>query len=115
MEFSALSDQAILKQIGKRIRRKRLQQNITQEAMAENAGLSRITISNLEQGKSSSLRTLIQVLRVLGQLDDLEAFIPEPGVSPMEMLKNEGKKRKRASSSVTHDRVEDETEDWEAW
>ena len=41
MKFDQLNNQAIREEIGDRVRRERLNQNITQEALANAAGLSR--------------------------------------------------------------------------
>jgi len=51
----------------------------------------------LENGRGSTLGTLIAVLRELDALHELDAFIPEVEVSPIEVLKTQGKQRKRAS------------------
>lgn len=105
-----LSDRAILKEIGRRLKRKRLEQNLTQQSLAKTAGLNRTTISEAENGVSFSIQTLIQILRALRALDQLDAFLPDPGLSPLQLAKLKGKERQRASGSVS--RSEQETSDW---
>ena len=102
-----MSDTAILIDIGHRIKRKRLSRNITQQHLAESSGLNRTTIRDIENGKNSSLLTLVQVLRGLDVLDELEAFLPEPGVSPLQLAKLKGKQRQRARSKRKVKRKED--------
>ena len=46
------------------------------------------------------MSTLIAVLRELGALDHLSSFLPEIPVSPLLLLKSQGKERKRASRSA---------------
>lgn len=96
-DWSALSDKAIVKHICSQLRQLRLDQNITQEQLAERSGLGRATISRIEKGQSVSLLTLIQLLRALNKLDLLDAFQQvTPEISPLQLLK-QLKKRHRAS------------------
>lgn len=94
----ALADEAVLTQLGARIARHRLQKNMTQKVLAQEAGLSLLTIKNLEKGASVQLTNLIRVLRALKLLENIEALVPEIPVSPIEQLARKGKLRKRASS-----------------
>lgn len=93
-----LTDAAVLGELGRRLKRTRLQRNLTQRRLAEEAGVSLATIRNLEDGKPSQLVTLIRVLRVLGMLGGLERAVPEPPPSPIEELRLRGRERRRASS-----------------
>ena len=95
--WSSMSDKALSEHIGRFIKEKRIEQNKTQEVLATAAGISRSTLSLLEKGETVSLSTLLQVLRVLDQLQILEAFSIQPIFSPMQLAKMELKKRKRAS------------------
>ena len=110
MNFYGLSDKAILREIGRRLKRKRLDQNLTQQSLAEIAGLNRSTISEAENGVSVSMQTLIQILRALHVLDQIDAFLPDPGLSPLQLAKMKGKERQRASRSISQ--TEQETSDW---
>ena len=97
MNMQAMSDRAILRELGGRLRRARLERNLSQRLVAERAGLSRVTVGKLERGIPSSLLTLIQFMRALGLLDELEAFLPDPGPSPLELARRRGQPRRRAS------------------
>ena len=97
MGIYAMSDRAILRELGQRLRRRRLDQNLSQEDLAQRAGLNRTTVSGLERGDPATLLTLIQILRVLEALDELDAFLPDPGPSPLMLAKLEGRQRQRAS------------------
>jgi len=90
-----MTNQAIAQVLGQRIEQIRLEQNRTQQQIADEVGLSRISYRNLVKGQAK-FENIISVLRVLGKLDLVEQFIPEVGFSPIEQLKLQGKKRQRA-------------------
>jgi len=96
MDFYSLTDKGVRAEIGSRIRSLRLRRNLTQQQVADAAALSLNAIKSLESGKGKLL-TLIAVLRELGGLDGLESFIPEPAVSPLQLVRRQGKNRQRAS------------------
>jgi len=110
MDIQNLSDQAIEKEIGQRLKALRLRKNISQQALASAACTHRNVISSLENGKGSTLGTLIAVLRELDSLTELDSFIPEIAISPIELLKTQGKQRKRASGGRQGDQPE--TSEW---
>lgn len=103
MNFNTLSDHAIEKELGNRIKILRLRKNRQQEDVAKHACLHRNAISNLENGKGTRLSTVIAVLRELNSLDALDAFIPEVKESPLQVAKMKGSSRKRASGEKTSD------------
>jgi transcriptional regulator with XRE-family HTH domain len=93
-----LSDEAVLREIGSRLATVRLAQNLTQAALADEAGLSKRTVERLESGEvAARLSGLVRVCRALDMVDRLEALVPSPTVSPVEQLKLAGRHRKRAS------------------
>lgn len=100
MNLNNLSDKAILQEITDRVKQLRLNTNITQVELSKRAGVHVQTIKNFESGKSTKMITLIQILRALGELQALDSFIPEPGISPIELLKLKGKERERASGGT---------------
>jgi len=98
MEFDASnSDRAILEALGARIARCRLNRNLTQDAFAELAGVSRPTVARLESGHSTTLSNLIRVLRALNLVANLDLLVPEPPISPIQQLKTQKQQRVRAS------------------
>jgi transcriptional regulator with XRE-family HTH domain len=73
--------------VGDQVRRVRIAKDVDQAGLAELADISVGAVSNLERGKGSSLRTLIAVLRALGQTEWLESLAPTVAVSPMQLLR----------------------------
>jgi len=93
-----LSDEAILREVGSRLAATRLARNLTQAALAEEAGVSKRTVERLEAGEvGARLSGLVRVCRALDMVDRLDALVPSPTVSPVEQLKLASWRRKRAS------------------
>lgn len=99
MNITKLSNEQVLLEITQRVKQQRLNLNMTQQALAEKTGLHVQTVKNFESGKSAKLFTLIQILRVFDRLEALNQFLPEPGISPVQLLKLKGKERTRASGA----------------
>ncbi|WP_298316977.1 helix-turn-helix transcriptional regulator [uncultured Aquimarina sp.] len=99
MDLNRLSDDDVLSELTQRVKKRRLNLNITQEELSKRAGVHVQTIKNFESGKATTLLTFIQILRAFGELDALSLFLPDPGISPIELLKLKGKERERASGS----------------
>jgi len=92
-----LTDDAVLAELGARIARRRVAMQLTQAALAEQAGIAKRTLERMEAGQASQLATLVRVLRVLDAASALDSLIPESETRPMDLLKRKGKVRKRAS------------------
>ena len=50
----------------------------------------------MEGGGDVRMSTIIAVLRALGKIDAVDAFLPRPRVSPIELLEAGGRERLRA-------------------
>ncbi len=92
------SDDGALRALGRRLARHRLNRNLTQAEVAAEAGVSTLTVQRIEQGRSSQATNLIRILRALGLLDNLDALVPEPAISPVQQARMRGRIRQRASS-----------------
>lgn len=94
-----LSNQLIHDQLCHRLKMARLEANITQAELAERTGVSIITVKRAESGKGNmTLMTLIALMRGLGRLEQLNNFLPEPSLSPLQLKASAGQRRQRASS-----------------
>jgi len=97
-----MNDNALLKVIGKRLADLRLARNLTQEHVAEQAGLGLRTVQRLELGAAATrLSGFFRVCRVIGLIENLDTFIPEVAMSPMVQLKLQGRRRQRATGEPT--------------
>ena len=101
---SGLTDEAVLAELGRRLAAVRLARNLTQAALAEQAGISLRTLSRLENGEvATQLSSLIRVSRALGLVGGFEALVPPPLPSPLDQLDREGRQRQRASGERATD------------
>lgn len=99
MKTSGMSDGAILVELGERMRRERLNQNRTQNELASAASVGLNVVKRLERGDGCTLSSLVRILRALEKLDQLDSLLPEPGVSPLELARLAGHRRKQASGN----------------
>lgn len=95
--WNRLGDPAIVRKLCLNLKQMRLSKNWSQKTLAENAGLDRVTISRMENGRAATLLTFVQVLRALDRLHLLNVFDEEPEQSPLQLLKLQEKQRQKAS------------------
>ncbi len=93
--WTEMSDPAILVKLGARIKETRIRRILTQEDLAGIAGVSTLTVANIEKGKPVTILMFLAVLRALGMLENLEYIIPEVKISPLQLKKLQKKKRYR--------------------
>ena len=93
--YANTSDE-VMREIGARLRQFRLQQNLPVADVARDAGLSALTVINAEKGRNPRLGSVVRLLRALGRLEALEAFLPPPMISPIELARLKGRTRQRA-------------------
>jgi len=95
---SYISEEGILEELGRRLVAARLRQNLTQAEVAGKTGVSLRTLQRLESGYGGThLDAFVKVCHLLGLSKRFEIIFPENEVSPVELLKRQGKIRKRAS------------------
>ena len=93
----------------------RLNARITQSQLAEQAGLSRSTITMLETGKGGTLSSLVAMLRCLQKLNILDSFATAAPISPLAVAKLKGRipqriyKSKQSSTNSETIRAFDKT------
>jgi len=92
--FYSSSDE-IQKELGNRAKAIRIDMELTQGELAKQAGVSPKTVSNLETGKDVSFRTVIEIIRALGCLQNMDILLPEQIIRPSQLAEM-GKKRERA-------------------
>lgn len=101
IDYSFANNQQIAADLAQRLVNLRLAYNLTQTELALEAGVSPLTIHNLEAGKTVSLDTFIRVLRALNLLPNLEALLPSMPIRPIERVARSKRERKRASGTKT--------------
>ena len=92
-----MNTEQALNEIEERLKRHRLNRNLSQKEVAERAGIGLASVARLEDGKGSTLANFTRVLTALDALDSLDAFLPMPSISPIQLAKLHGKERRKAS------------------
>lgn len=89
------SNDAVLAELGRRLERQRLARNLTQEQMAEQAGIGRATLQRLERGQSVQTTSMIKLLRALDLLQSLDVALPQTIERPILELERERRRKPR--------------------
>src|SRR5438477_7760360 len=91
------ADEAVLSELGGRLAQVRLERNLTQAALAEQAGVAKRTVERLESGEvATQLSGFLRVCRVLGLMERFDTLIPEAAPGPIAQLEMHGRRRQRA-------------------
>lgn len=87
-----------------RLRKERINQQMTQSELAKRAGIGVNTLSNLESGKNTGFENIIRVAMVLGRTAELEGLF-KPRLESLEDLRRYESTltRKRIRSKGGHD------------
>ena len=89
----------LMSEVGHRLSKIRLSRNITQDYLAQHAGIGLRTLRRLERGESSKLDSFLRVVIALGYTDDLLGIFPVHDIRPIERMESKRKERKRARPS----------------
>lgn len=98
--MKSYSTDVLLGKVADALLRVRLNQNLTQQTVADRSGISLKAVVNLESGNGASLKSFLSVCRTLGKLEWLDALTPPEGPSPMELLKLAGRPRRQRASAA---------------
>ncbi|MBL0427830.1 helix-turn-helix domain-containing protein [Ramlibacter alkalitolerans] len=96
LDFGLATADEICSELGSRLRAVRLSLNLQQADVAAKAGVSRGTVSTLENKGQSTLASFIRIVYALGLEDQLQELFILKAHSIAEMEHNERAKRKRA-------------------
>lgn len=98
MKYQSMTNAAIAHELGERLERLRLEQNMTQKMLADEIGITAKSYRQLVAG-GGKLENMIAALRALNALEQLDNFLPATPPSPLEQLKLRGKQRQRARTT----------------
>ena len=88
------SNEEFLRELGKRIREVRIGLDMTQNDAAKKAGVTAKTISRIENGEDLAVSTMLNVLRALGMVQNIDALVPEPTARPSVLIANDKEKQR---------------------
>jgi transcriptional regulator with XRE-family HTH domain len=77
------SDSAVLKELGERMRQRRVRAEVKQQELADRVGIARSTVSRIENGHPVQTPELIRYMRGVSLLGELDAFLPDLSESPL--------------------------------
>ena len=92
------NNSAVLSELGARIKRNRIDMQLSQQDFVAKAGISTRTLSAAENGEDIRLSSLLRILRTLNCLENLDLLLPELAFDP-ESYRTLGRERKRISKS----------------
>ena len=91
----------IIQNMGQRLERHRLMQNISQADLAATAGIGERTLRRIESGEGGSLDSFVRLLIALNLDDNLSLLVPDHHVRPIERLRSTKAERQRAGKPRT--------------
>ncbi len=111
MEFSNMTAEAISTELGIRLRQARLNQDLSQEQLANKIGLTSKTVSAVEKGRAH-FTSIVSIMMGLGMMDNLSTMIPDAPLSPIQLAKMQGKQRQRASKKGRNKQMDNTKVNW---
>lgn len=97
LDLSLTKPDAIVLLLCDRLRKERINQQMTQSELAKRAGIGVNTLSNLETGKNTGFENIVRVAMVLGRTDELESLF-KPKLGSLDDLR-------RYESTLTRKRI----------
>lgn len=73
-----MSAEELAAELGARVRRERLRQNLSQNTLASRAGVARLTVTRMEADGTTTLTSFLAVLSALRRSGDLETLLEPP-------------------------------------
>ena len=87
--------QEYIKELGQKIKLYRIMNEMSQQDLEEQSGVSKRSISRLEQGESIQVDNLFKILVALDLGDNIELLIPDQTKRPSYYLSREEKEPRR--------------------
>lgn len=94
-----LTSQAILSQLAERVKKYRIDMNLSQAEFSQKAGISLRSISNFENGSDVKFSNFIKILKALEIADNLEILVPDVTKRPSSFLADKKQKQRIKKSN----------------
>lgn len=93
VDFYEYSTPELVRLLGERFKAYRIRCNLTQKDVSEQSGIGLTTIHKFENGTAGniSLSTFIVLLKVVGQINEIDHVLPELPESPYQMRREDRK------------------------
>lgn len=100
--YELMNRNEIMLDIAKKIKKKRLALNYTQEEFSSSSSVALSTYRTFEKTGKGSFENFIAIMTSLGAITQLEAFLPQVPFSPAEVFKQKLKKQRMRASKTAH-------------
>lgn len=95
------SYQEYIRELGQKIKIYRIMNEMSQQDLEDKSGVSKRSISRLEQGESVQVDNLFKILLALGLGDNIELLVPDETKRPSYYLKRTETKPQRVRKKTT--------------
>ncbi len=79
---------------GQQLRNLRIVRNLTQNELAERAGVALNAVKRLESGQTSTTKSLVKVLKALNRTEWLDTLAPQVTVNPLDKVTQKAPRQK---------------------
>ncbi len=86
--YGTENNEYIMKELGKRIQDVRIAMSITQKTLAVRAGVSPSTMERIENGENVKVENVLNVMRALSLLQNVNILIPEQEIVPTILIEH---------------------------
>ncbi|MBO4651698.1 MAG: helix-turn-helix transcriptional regulator [Lachnospiraceae bacterium] len=104
------SNTCLMEEIGRRLRGLRVRSSMTQQELSTRAGVPKSMITKAENGTPIRMDVLVELMRALDCLGNLQMLLPEDELTALEMLK--GKKSRLRVRHTKNERVKGSDWKW---
>lgn len=92
--------QEYIKELGKKIKLYRIMKEMSQQDLEDKTGVSKRSISRLEQGESVQLENLLKILLALDLGENIDLLVPDQTKRPSFYLGKSENKNKRVRKKI---------------
>lgn len=92
--------QEYIKELGQKIKTYRIMKEMSQQDLEDKTGVSKRSISRLEQGESVQVDNLFKILLALELGDNIELLVPDQTKRPSSYLEKTADKPKRVRKKI---------------
>ena len=92
--------QEYIKELGKKIKLYRISKEMSQQDLADKTGVSKRSLSRLEQGESVNVDSLFKILLGLDLGDNIELLVPDQTRRPSYYLEKTDDRQKRVRKKI---------------
>jgi transcriptional regulator with XRE-family HTH domain len=91
--------------LGEDIKNLRLQKNIDRRSLCARAGVSEHALRNLEDGKGTTLRTFIRVLKALERESWLSSIAPQTSINPLHLVREKAQRQRARRKKHAEEKI----------